>query len=87
MADITSAQQALQARVTELTAALNTSTATLEQQHQQITNDQEQTQTLTAERDQLRDDLASRDEQLATVHAELQAATQALQQAQAKAST
>ena len=87
VADITSAQQALQARVTELTAALNTSTAILEQHQQQITNDQEQTQTLTAERDRLHDDLASRDEELATVQAELQAATQALQQAQAEAST
>jgi len=87
VADITSAQQALQARVTELTAALNTSTAMLEQHQQQITNDQEQTQTLTAERDRLHDDLASRDEELATVQAELQAATQALQQAQAEAST
>ena len=32
MADITSEQQALQAQVTELTAALNTTTAKLEQQ-------------------------------------------------------
>ena len=32
MADITSEQQALQAQVTELTAALNTTIATLEQQ-------------------------------------------------------
>jgi outer membrane protein OmpA-like peptidoglycan-associated protein len=87
VADITSAQQALQARVTELTAALNTTTATLEQHQQQITNDQEQTRTLTAERDRLHDDLASRDEELATVQAELQAATQALEQAQAETST
>jgi outer membrane protein OmpA-like peptidoglycan-associated protein len=87
VADITSEQQALQARVTELTAALNTTTATLEQQRQQITNDQEQNRTLTAERDRLRDDLASRDKRLATVQVELQAATQTLQQTQSETST
>jgi outer membrane protein OmpA-like peptidoglycan-associated protein len=37
-------------------------------------------QTLTEERDQLRADLASRDEELSTVQAELQTATEALQQ-------
>jgi len=87
MADIISEQQALQARMTELTAALNTTTATLEQQRQQITNDQKQNRTLTAEHDRLGSDLASRNEQLASMQAELQAATQALQQAQAETST
>ena len=87
VADITREQQALQARVIELTAVLNTTTAALEQQHQQSTNDQEQNRTLTAEHDRLRSNLASQGEQLATVHAELEAATQALQQAQAETST
>jgi outer membrane protein OmpA-like peptidoglycan-associated protein len=82
VADLTSEQQTLQTRVTELTAALNTTTATQEQHRQQITSDQEQNRTLTAEHDRLRDDLASRDEQLATVQTELQAARVALQQAQ-----
>jgi OOP family OmpA-OmpF porin len=41
-------------------------------------------QSLAAERDQLRRDLASRDEQLATVRAGLQSAAQTLQQAQAE---
>jgi len=87
VADITSEQQALQARVTELTAALNTTTAALEQHRQQSTNNQEQNRTLTAEHDRLRNDLASRDERLATVHAELQSAREALQQAQAETGT
>ena len=82
VADITSEQQILEARVTELTAALNTTTATMEQHRQQITDNLEQNRTLTAERDRLRNDLTSRDEQLATAHAELQAAKAALQQAQ-----
>ena len=87
VANITSEQQALQARVSELTAALHTTTATLEQHHQQTTNDQEKNRTLTAESDRLRSNLVSRDEQLATVQVELEAATQTLQQAQAETST
>ena len=87
LADITSEQQDVQARMTELTTALNTTTATLEQQRQQITNDQENNRSLTAEQDRLRSDLASLGEQLTTVQAELQAASEALQQAQTETST
>ena len=47
----------------------------------------EQTRTLTAERDRLHSDLASRDEQLARVQAKLETATQTLQQAQSETST
>ena len=86
-ASITSEQQVLQARVTELIAELATATATLEQHRQQIANDQQQTLTLTAERDRLRDELAQRDEQLSTVKTELQTATQALQQAESGTTT
>jgi len=84
VATITSEQQSLQARVTELNAELNTTAATLEQKHQQITNDEQQTRTLTTERDRLREELASRDEQLATVNTELQTATEALQRAKSE---
>jgi outer membrane protein OmpA-like peptidoglycan-associated protein len=87
VADITREQQALQARVTELTAELNTTTVTLEQNRQQITNDQQHNLALTSERDRLRNDLASRDKQLATVQTELQAAAAALQQATSETTT
>jgi len=80
-------QQTLRARVAELTKTLNTSNATLEQQHQLINNHQTHNQNLTAERDQLHSELASRDEQLAALQSELQAATQALAQARSRAST
>ncbi|MEN8764112.1 MAG: hypothetical protein ABF290_17005, partial [Thiogranum sp.] len=68
----TSEQEVLQARVTELRAELDSATATLEQNRQQIASDQQQTLTLTAERDRLREDLAARDEQLGALQAELQ---------------
>ena len=84
VADITGKQQALQAHAAELTTKLNTATDSLNQNRQQITNDQQQNRMLTAARDRLRDDLASRDRQLATVQAELQAAMQAIQQAQSE---
>ncbi len=87
VAAITSEQQALQARVSELSAELNTTTATLEQNRQQIADDQQQTLTLTTERDRLRDELASRDEQLATLNTELQTATDALQQVKSETTT
>ena len=87
LANITSEQQAVQARATELTAVLIASTATLEKHRQQIANEQQQNQLLTAERDQLRGDLAGRDKQLATLQAELQELTQALQQARSEAAT
>jgi len=80
-------QQALRVRVTELVETLKTSNATLEQQHQLINNHQAQNQTLTAERDQLHSALVSRDEQLAALQSELQAATQALAQARTRAGT
>lgn len=73
--DITRKQQTLQLRVTELTTQPDSTT------------DQQQIHTLTAERDRLHDDLASRDEQLATLQTELQAATQASQQAQTETTT
>ncbi|MGB5300933.1 MAG: hypothetical protein WBN48_19610, partial [Thiogranum sp.] len=72
VAAITSEREALQARVAELNAELDTTTATLEQNRQQIANDQQQTLSLTAERDRLHDELANRDEQLATLNNELQ---------------
>jgi Skp family chaperone for outer membrane proteins len=80
-------QQTLRVRVTELTKTLDTSNATLEQQHQLINNHQAHNQNLTAERDQLHSELASRDEQLAALQSELQAATQSLAQARSRAST
>jgi len=64
-------EQALRIRVTELNRTLKTTSATQEQQHQQ----------LTAERDQLLDKLASLDKQLAALQSRLQAATQVLIQA------
>ena len=82
VAAITGEQQALQAQVAELQGKLETCNAAQEQQSQLITNDQQQNQTLTAEHERLRSDLGSRDKQLATVQADLLAATQALQQAQ-----
>ncbi|MDH3560645.1 MAG: hypothetical protein OEN52_06805, partial [Gammaproteobacteria bacterium] len=51
-------------------AELDTAIAALEQHRQQITNDQQQNQMLAAERDRLRDDLDSRDKQLATLQAD-----------------
>ncbi len=80
-------QQALRVRVTELVETLNTSSATLEQQHQLINNHQAHNQSLTAERNQLHSALASRDEQLATLQSELQAVTQELAQERIRAST
>jgi len=80
-------QQALRVRVTELVETLKTSNATLEQQHQLINNHQANNQALTAERDQLHNALASRDEQLATLQSELQSAMQALAQERARAGT
>lgn len=80
-------QHALRVRVSELTKTLNTSNATLEQQHQLINNHQAHNQKLTVERDQLRSELASRDKQMATLQAELQAGTQALAQARSIASS
>ena len=81
---ITSEQQALLARLSELNAELNTTTATLEQNRQQIASDQQKTLMLTAERDRLRHELANRDEQLATLNTELQTAREALQQAKSE---
>ncbi len=78
-------QQALRVRVTELTTALNTANATLEQQHQLINNHQAQNRQLTEERDQLHSALAGRDEQLAALQSELQAAMQALAQTMERA--
>ena len=78
-------QQALQGHMTELTDTLNTANATLEQQHQLIDNHQTYIQQLTAERDQLHAELASRDEQLAALQFDLQSATQALAQARSRA--
>ena len=77
IAQATREQQALQARVTELSA-------TLEQQYQLIENHQAYNQKLTAERDQLQGELASRGEQLAALQSELQATTQALAQARSR---
>jgi hypothetical protein len=65
-------QNALRVRVTELVKSQNTANATLEQQHQLIAHFEAQTRDLTTERDQLQHDL--------------QAATQALEQATAQAS-
>jgi OOP family OmpA-OmpF porin len=80
-----------QARTSELSAALNTASASMERDQQQITDEQAQNQGLTAERDRLRDELAGRDElhatQQAELQAELQVATKALAQAQAGTST
>ncbi len=87
VAAMTSEQKALQARVTEMKAELNTTTAALEQNRQQIANDQQQTLTLTAERDRLRDELANRDEQLITMQTELQTVKEALQQANSETTT
>ena len=86
LTELTGEQETLQARVSELSTNLNTSAATLEENRQRITNGIQQIQALAAARDQLRSDLASRDAQLASLQAELQAATQALQQAQSEAS-
>ena len=82
VAAITGEQQALQAQVAELQEKLETCNPAQEQQSRLITIDQQQNQTLTAEHERLRSDLDSRDKQLATVQADLLAATQALQQAQ-----
>ena len=82
VAAITGEQQALQAQLAELQEKQETCNAAQEQQSRLITNDQQQNQPLTAEHEQLRSDLDSRDKQLATVQADLLATTQALQQAQ-----
>jgi chromosome segregation ATPase len=82
VAAITGEQQTLQAQVAELQEKLGTCNTAQQQQSQLITNDQQQSRTLTAEHERLRSDLDSRDKQLATVQADLLAATQALQQAQ-----
>ena len=66
-------EQALRIQVSELNRTLNTTSATQEQQHQQ----------LTAERDQLVSKLASLDKQLAVLQSSLQAATRVLIQARA----
>ncbi|MGB5443707.1 MAG: hypothetical protein WBN57_13965 [Gammaproteobacteria bacterium] len=73
----TSEQQALKARVTELST-------TLEQQYQLIENQQAYNEKLTAEREQLQGELARRGEQLAALQSELQATTQALAQARSR---
>ena len=80
-------QHALRVRVTDLTKTLNAANATLEQQHQLINDLQAQNQTLTAERDQLRSEFASRDKQLTVLQSELQAAMQTLTQAMTRAGT
>ncbi len=80
-------QNALRMRVTELVKTLNTANVTMEQQHQLINNHQASNRNLTAERDRLKSELASRNEQLAALQAELQAATQALAQARTSAGT
>ena len=82
VAAITGERQALQTQLAELQGKLETCNAAQQQQSQQITNDQQQNQILTAEHERLRSDLDSRDKQLATVQADVLAATQALQQAQ-----
>lgn len=79
-------QQALRVRMTELVDAQSSANATLEQQRQLIENYQAQNGQLTAERDRLHGELGRRDEQLAALQSELQAATQALEQARAMAS-
>ncbi|MBT8117350.1 MAG: OmpA family protein [Gammaproteobacteria bacterium] len=76
-----------QVHTSELSAALNTASATMERNQQQIIDGQAQNQELAAERDRLRDELASRNEELAALNLELQDATQALEQAQAGASS
>jgi len=80
-------QHALRVRVTDLIKTLNAANATLEQQHQLINDLQAQNQTLTAERDQLRSEFASRDKQLTILQSELQAAMQTLTQAMTRAGT
>ncbi len=78
-------QHALRVRVTDLVKTLNTANATLGQQHQLINDHQAHNQTLTAERDQLRSEFASRDKQLTALQSELQAAMQTLAQAMTRA--
>ena len=87
VAAITGEQQAMQARVTELTTELNAATAALQQNRQQLTDNQQQAHELTAERDKLHDDIGNRDEQLATLRAELHTISQALKRAQAEISS
>jgi chromosome segregation ATPase len=72
-------QQSLRVRVTELLETVQTSRATLDQQHQLINNQQTLTRELAAERDQLQGELVSRDEQVAALHTELEAAGQAIE--------
>ena len=78
-------QQALQVHMTELTDTLSTANATLEQQHQLIDNHQTYIQQLTAEREQLHAELASRGERLDALQSQLQAVTQALAQERSRA--
>ena len=82
VAAITGERQALQTQLAELQGKLETCNAAQQQQSQLIINDKQQNQSLTAEHERLRSDLDSRDKQLATVRADLLAATQTLQQAQ-----
>jgi len=77
LARTTLEQRALQARVAELGATLDTANATLEQQRQLINNHQALGREVKAERDQLRTMLAS-------LQSELQAAKQVLAQARAR---
>ena len=74
-------QQTLRVRVTELNQALNAANATLEQQHQLIDNHQANNRQLVTERDQLVRELKGRDEQINARQSEVQATTQALEQA------
>ena len=78
-------QQTLRVRVTELTQALNSATATLDQQHQLIDNHQANNRQLATERDRMARELAGRDEHLSTLQSEIHTTTQALAQARTKA--
>lgn len=77
-------QQALRVRVTELLSTVNTARATLEQQHQLISDHQAQHHELTLETERLHGELAGRDEQLAALQSELETTTQALAESQAR---
>ncbi len=80
-------QQALRVRVTELLSTLNTAQATLEQQHQLISDHQAQHGELSTENERLHTELANRDEQLAALQSELLATTQALEESRAMTDT
>jgi len=77
LSDAKAQAETLQSEVAELKAQLEN----------QQTAQSEAEQALTAERDQLRSDLAGREEQLAALQSELQTARQALQQAQTETAT